>query len=100
MLNPQTPIEQVGDETLATFGWNLRENQDAHRRQVDVIETQLQAVRQEFVRRAQLRSKELESENAKKESEKETLLREIMDKLALRNGHTVQDSKATGGENE
>lgn len=98
-MNPQTPIEQVPDETLATYGWNLRETQDGHRRQVEVCEANLQAIRQEFVRRAELRQAEASKEETKKRSDHEALIEGIAAKLAGRSGHTVpQDAKVTGEE--
>lgn len=98
-MNPQTPIEQVPDETLATFGWNLRENQDAHRKQAEALEAQVQAVRQEFQRRGQIRQQATAVEEDKKRTEQDVIVDKLMAKLAERNGHVFsppQDSKVPG----
>lgn len=91
-MDPQTPINQVPDEQLATFGWNLRETQDGHRRQAEVCEQQLQAIRQEFVRRAQLRNEQLQKEVNQKDSEREALLAEIRKTFDEAIGITKKDA--------
>ncbi len=85
-MNPQTPIDQIPNETLATYGWNLREQQDGHRRQVDVIEQQLAAIREEFNRRNQVAKASVKTEQDAKEAEHDALVEKLATKLAERNG--------------
>lgn len=101
-MNPQTPIDQVPNETLATFGWNLREQQDAHRKQVDVIEQQLGAVREEFARRNQAAKAKAQQEQDAKESEHDALVEKLAAKLAERgskvpppNGQPAESAEET-----
>lgn len=79
-------IDQLPDEQLATAGWNIRETQDGHKRQIDVCEQQLQAIRQEFGRRAQLRQDKARTEANEKKTQQDAMVNEIVAKLAERNG--------------
>lgn len=93
-MNPQQqdiPIDQLPDERLALYGWNIRETQDGHRKQIDVCENQLSAIRQEFIRRSQARMELAQKEQASKQSSEDALVDKLMSKISDRLPPTVAE---------
>lgn len=91
-MNPQTPIEQVPDEQLATFGWNLVQTHKGHKQQMEQCERNIQAVEQEFLRRSQLRNEQQQKEVDQKQTEKDALLAEIRKTFDEAIGVTKKDA--------
>lgn len=73
-MNPQTPIEQVSDETLGLFAWRLRE-------QHDLVGQQLVAIRQEFARREQQRQGQAREAADAKAQEQDALVNKLLSRL-------------------
>lgn len=96
MLNPQTPIDQLPDEQLAVHGWNQYQALENSRRQSQLCEQNIGAIRQELERRANLRVKVDQEAIDEKVKQQDELVEKLMTKLAERNGHAVAPNKNLG----
>ena len=85
----QVTIDQLPDERLAVEGWNQYQALDSHRRQAQLCEQNILAIRQELEKRTLARQEALGEQEAAKKSEQDLLVERLVAKLAERNGHAA-----------